>query len=297
MTDPQDDLKRCQRCAAWIPGPATMCAYCGTSSPDTPIEVRPARSPLGLPRSVTVTKILIAVNVVCFLWSLYVQFTWTPRANLLQILLTGRGFDEGLDKSGAYAHDNVFGGGEWWRVVTATFLHGGIVHLGFNMYALKGLGAIAEEIFGATKFLVVYLVGAVGSTLAVSFWFAGVRGEEPYSMVGASGAVFAVGGLVAAFLLRRGSASGRQIGMSLARNLLFMLVLGFVFPFVSNTGHVGGLVPGVAFGLVVHDVFSTRISAEARRNWFLVALVLAVVAAVALGHGLTFSLQHLGTSR
>ena len=292
--DAEWDLKRCLRCAAWIPRPATVCAYCGTSSPDTPIDVRPARNALGLPRSVTATKILIAVNVVYFLWSLYVQFTWTPKENPLRALVTGYGLGDGLRHAGGYMHDRVVTGGEWWRVVTATFLHGGLLHIALNMFALRNLGTVAEEILGSTKYLVVYLVSGICSTLAVSLWFAGILRQEPYFMVGASGAVFGVGGFLAAFLLKRGTEAGRRMGASLARDLGLMLVLGLVLDFVSNTGHVGGLVPGVLFGLTLHDSFSTRVSPQARRNWFLLALLLVVLAIAALVRGVGFSLQHLG---
>lgn len=292
--DPEWDLKRCLRCAAWIPRPATVCAYCGTSSPDTPIDVRPAKNLLGLPRSVTATKVLIAVNVAYFLWSLYVQFTWTPKENPLRALVTGEGLENGLWGAGSYVHARVFSAGEWWRVVAATFLHGGLLHIAFNMFALRNLGTVAEEILGSTKFLVVYLVSGICSTLAVSVWFVAILRQEPYFMVGASGAVFGVGGFLAAFLLRRGTEAGRRMGASLARDLGLMLVLGLVLEFVSNTGHVGGLIPGVLFGLTLHDVFSTRVSPGARRNWFLLALLLVVLSTAALVRGVGFSLQHLG---
>ena len=295
--EPDWDLKRCMRCAAWIPRPATVCAYCGTSGPDTPIDVRPARNLFGLPRSVTATKVLIAANVVYFLWSLFVQFTWTPEENPLRALLTGAGLEIGLNVAGSYMHDRVFAGGEWWRVVTATFLHGGLLHIALNMYSLRNLGTVAEEMLGSTKFLVLYVVSGICSTLAVSLWFAGILREQPYFMVGASGAIFGVGGFLTAFLLKRGTDVGRRMGASLARDLGLMLLLGLWLEFVSNTGHVGGLIPGVLFGLTLHDVFSTRVSPQARRNWFLLALLLVVLAIAALARGVGFSLQHLGDGR
>jgi membrane associated rhomboid family serine protease len=122
-------------------------------------------------------------------------------------------------------------------------------------------------------------------------------GAQPRAMVGASGAIFGIGGLLAAFLMKRGNTRGREIGISIAKNLGFMLVLGYLIPHISNTGHVGGMVPGIVFGLVVRDRFSTLISPTARRNWWLLATLAAVAAVAALGSGIAFSNQLLGGLR
>ena len=298
--EPDWDLKRCMRCAAWIPRPATACAYCGTTSPDVEIDVRPSRRLFGIPRSLTATKVLIGANVVWFLWSFFVQYTWTPQANPLRALLTGEGLDAGMASAGWYSHVGVFGRGEWWRIVAATFLHAGILHIGLNMYSLAVLGLATEEILGASKLLVVYLVCGICSTLGISLWYAVFLGTGPEAippLVGASGAVCGVAACLSTFLLRRGSGIGRRWGAHIAVSLVGTLVLGQVLPFVSNTAHVAGILPGVLFGLRLRESFSTRISPSSRRNWFLLASVLVLVAAAALVGALGDSLQHLGAGR
>jgi rhomboid protease GluP len=293
------DLKQCGRCAAWIPRTATMCSYCGTSSPDARIESRPSRSPIGLPNSITVTRALIAANCLWFLVSLWVQVRAAPGMRLAPMLLEGRDFDFGLACTGAYMHDRVVAG-EWWRILGATFLHGGLIHLGMNMFALNQLGHYCEELFGSARTLAVYLVCGAVSTLSISIWHVHMQGLPPSRvpmMVGASGAIFGLGGLLAAFLLRRGTARGRQIGWSIAQNLGLMLAVGFFIPIISNTGHVGGLLPGVAFGLVVRDRFSTLLSHAVRRNWWLFATLGSVAAIASLGFAISFTHEQLGALR
>lgn len=292
------DLKQCGRCAAWIPRTATMCAYCGSSSPDARIDPRPSRTPVGLPNYVTVTRVLIAANLLYFVFSLWAQRAAAPGSKLAPAIIEGR-FDWALDAAGAYIHTDVVAG-DWWRVLASVFLHAGILHLAMNMWALNQLGHIAEELFGGAKLLAIYLVCGACSSLAVSVWFVHVRGVPPGqapALVGASGAVFGVGGLLAAFLMKRGSAQGRMIGRQIAQNLVLMLALGFLIPRISNTGHVGGMIPGVLFGLVVRERFSTHLSPEARRNWWLVASLAAVAAIVALGMGATHVFRLLGELR
>lgn len=288
------DLKQCGRCAAWIPRTATMCSACGTSSPDARIVSKPKRSPLGLPHAVTVTRCLMAANVVWFLFSLRAQMALVPDTRLGRVLGDGQGFEAGLYASGMYVHELVFERGEWWRVFTAMFLHGGLVHLAVNLYSLNNLGHLAEEVFGGAKTLAIYLVSGVCSALAVTVWFVGVEHRDPRlvpGLVGASGAIFGLAGLLSTFLFRRASPRGREIARQIAISSAAMLLVGFVVPRISQTGHVGGLVPGVLFGLAVREGFSTRLSPAARRNWWALALVLSVAAVVSLAHASFFAFR------
>lgn len=302
MSEPETgdyDIKQCGRCAAWIPRVATMCSYCGSNAPDSRIDPRPSKTPLGLPPAVTVTRVLIAVNCLYFLFSLWAQYRATPGLKLAPLLIEGRGFDFGLDAAGAYIHQRV-AAGEWWRVLAATFLHAGLLHLGMNMFALNQLGHICEDLFGGAKTLAIYMLCGAASALAMSVWFVHIQGQDPAdapALVGASGAIFGLGGLLAAFLLKRGTESGRRVGWSIAQNLGLMLALGFLIPRISNTGHVGGLIPGIVIGLVVRERFSTLVSPQARRNWWLLATIGAVAAAVALARGFAFTTTVLGGAR
>jgi membrane associated rhomboid family serine protease len=126
--------------------------------------------------------------------------------------------------------------GEWWRLLTAAFLHYGPLHLAMNMYGLYLAGTLLEHLIGRWRFLLLY----VGAGIAGS---AGALLVTPNATTaGASGAIFGVFG--ALFLLeRRGHIATRgQIGVLIVLNLVFT----FAVPGISIGGHVGGLIAGVA---------------------------------------------------
>ncbi len=135
------------------------------------------------------------------------------------------------------------GAQEPWRMITTAFLHGGIIHLAFNMYALWITGSFLERALGTWRFIALYLVSAIGGTVAVVLL-------TPLSSwgtmtVGASGAVF---GLFAAtgLLLYRGRGDYRQLLVVIAINM----VISFTLPFISWQAHLGGLITGALVALL-----------------------------------------------
>ncbi len=133
--------------------------------------------------------------------------------------------------------------GEYYRLITAAFLHGGLLHLVLNMYALFFLGPPLEQAFGRARFTAVYLVAALGGT-AASYAFS----PPSQPSLGASGAVF---GLMGALLV-----VGRRIGAD-PRSVLVLLAINLAFPFffpdlnIDWRAHVGGLVAGALCALVL----------------------------------------------
>jgi rhomboid protease GluP len=137
--------------------------------------------------------------------------------------------------------------GEWWRLLSSTFLHSGAVHLALNMLSLYFLGSFVEQAFGRGRFLALYLLSGISGGLAY-LYFGGY--DQP--AVGASGAIFGLLGGVLGYALRRGTFSWQN---PLIRQLLILLALnlyiGFSIPNISNTAHLGGLAGGFAFGWLV----------------------------------------------
>jgi membrane associated rhomboid family serine protease len=131
--------------------------------------------------------------------------------------------------------------GDWWRLLTAAFLHYGPVHLGLNMLALWWFGAPLEEAIGRGRYLLLYLVsGLAGSAGALLL-------DPNAATVGASGAIFGI--LGAALVLERQRnfvLGGQALGL-----IVINLILGFVIANVSIGGHVGGLIGGVLCTLVL----------------------------------------------
>ena len=144
--------------------------------------------------------------------------------------------------------------GEWWRMLTATFLHGGLMHLGMNMIGLYATGIMAERIYGHAQFAILYL-GAALTGSAMSMHFAA---QEVIS-VGASGAIFGVAGaLLVAVLQHRDKLPATFSKQTLQGVTLFIgyaLLQGFSKQGVDNGAHIGGLIGGMIAAYVLPEKF------------------------------------------
>ena len=157
--------------------------------------------------------------------------------------------------------------GEWWRVVTSGFLHGGPIHLLFNMLVLFQLGSVIENRLGRGRYLAVYLLSLIGGSIGAMLLQEPNRGA-----LGASGAVFGLMGAVVVLSKRGRSPIESGVGGLLLINLL----ITFLIPNISIGGHLGGLVAGAAGGLVIRGIGER---ADVRR----LALTTALLAALAAG--------------
>lgn len=147
--------------------------------------------------------------------------------------------------------------GEWWRLVTATFLHSPeiILHIAFNGYALFMIGMDLESLFGRARFVAIYAVSALGGSVA-SFAFspALVNGQQ-VTGVGASGAIFGlIGALAVYFGLHR--ALFGKMGQAQFWNILFVIGLNIFIGFsgffpIDNSAHIGGLLAGALTGFIL----------------------------------------------
>jgi membrane associated rhomboid family serine protease len=178
---------------------------------------------------VTLTNVLIAINVVAYMWL---------------ISTGGLSSDEALRDHGALVGTLCTQQGQWWRIVTGAFLHGGLIHIGSNMLALYFVGSSVEEIFGKLRFALLYAVALVGAGLAVVYF----APNDP--TVGASGAIFGLFGALVAVGLRLGKRGRGLIGQVLPV-IVLNLVLTFAIPNISAAGHIGGLITGLLAGLVL----------------------------------------------
>lgn len=138
--------------------------------------------------------------------------------------------------------------GQWWRLLSAAFLHGGAVHLLVNMFTLFDVGRLCERIFGSARFLALYLLsGLLGS--AASVWW-----NPSVNSVGASGALFGVLGATFVFMLDRRNGVPVVVMKTHAASLAVFIVYGIANGLTSsnidNAAHLGGLVAGVVAGLM-----------------------------------------------
>jgi len=162
----------------------------------------------------------------------------------------------------------VFQLGDIWRCISYAYMHGGIIHLGFNMLVLYQIGPLIESEVGWQRFFVIYSVTGIVATLA------GLAIHPQITVVGASGALFGISGFAVSYYHRVGGSLGIQ-----RRNFLFQwIVIALVFGFVvgaDNAAHIGGLISGAAFGWLI----PTTIRAQRKTDfifkglaWFLVVL-------------------------
>jgi membrane associated rhomboid family serine protease len=141
--------------------------------------------------------------------------------------------------------------GEYWRAITAMFLHGGVIHWAANSWALYQLGMLFEVMFGSRRFLVTYFVTGIIASIASSLY---TRGAS----VGASGAIL---GILGAFIFSiRRSPQWRHEPWTrgLIGQLIFWaalnIVLGFSVEYIDNVAHIAGLVSGLILGFIPHRV-------------------------------------------
>ena len=163
---------------------------------------------------------------------------------------------------------------EPWRFVTAVFLHGNLLHIGFNMWVLMDIGPQIEELYGSGRYLFIYVVTGIGGYVLSS-----LRG---HFSVGGSGALLGLIGVMLAITTGRRSASMQMLRSQIIRWLIYIAVWGFLFPGIDNWAHGGGLATGYLLGRIMMD--RPPVSPEERKRAQLLgwATALVVVVSVAM---------------
>jgi len=142
--------------------------------------------------------------------------------------------------------------GEVWRLLTAMFLHIGVMHVMFNGWALYSLGRDVEMFFGSTRFTIIYLCSGLFG--GVAFYLFGGPATATTVSAGASGAVFGIIGAELAYWLRNREVFGvfgRQRLLNLSTLVMVNLVFGFTVPGINNLAHLGGLISGFLLALAL----------------------------------------------
>ena len=143
--------------------------------------------------------------------------------------------------------------GQVWRLLTCAFLHGGIIHIFCNMYALYALGPQIEILFGRAKYIIIYLLSAIGGSL-LSYKF------SPSSLsIGASGAIFGLFGAMVVFVLKYKDRIPKKVLNNLFGVIILNLLIGFNLQGIDNFAHIGGLLVGalVAFLFLMQKTRNT----------------------------------------
>ncbi len=184
---------------------------------------------------------------------MYVQWGHAPVtralivANVIVYLITvAQGFGINSPGGSLFTKWILYGpavqAGDWWRLITAAFLHGGLLHIGLNMWVLWVIGPAVEGAIGRWRYLVLYLVCGLAGSAGALVW-------QPRALtVGASGAIFGLFGAGAVLEWRATGRIAGQFAALIAMNLVITLAFS---SFISAGGHIGGLIGGVIGGLLI----------------------------------------------
>jgi rhomboid protease GluP len=265
----------------------TVCAYCGrefeassdseTLCPQCAAELLSANPEPAPPSRLrrlfeSPTVVLIALNTLVYL---IMAIEGRNFLNFDGELLLNWGANSGALTSG----------GQWWRLLTSTFEHGGLLHIALNMWCLYNLGWLAELLFGRSRFTLLYLLCGIGGSLGSICW----RGNG--LSVGASGAIFGIAGaLIPAMLLHSNQKLRALLKGQLTSIALFVfynLAFGAASRGTDNAAHIGGLLTGLLLGAV----FPTGPDREERSGQMRVAAGTLVALLIFSGAGI-FARQH-----
>jgi membrane associated rhomboid family serine protease len=218
-----------------------------------------------------VTKMLLAANIIWFLVGLAVH---TREGGTVGRYLTATDPDLGrtYDELGALALPYLADLSQWWRLVGYGFLHGGILHLLMNMYALFSIGPLMERMWGRAGFMALYLISCVGGGAAA------VLLTPDHAVVGASGAICGLLGSMATWLFLNRAYLPPHIVANWQRSIIsnvLLIALISMLPRVSWAGHLGG---GVA-GLIIAAPLNLAHFGEGEKKWlgWAAAILMTVV--------------------
>lgn len=189
-----------------------------------------------------VSAVLVIVNVLVFIFGIYAQ-------NVM-------GWDELIFEGGIHSVA-VLDQGEYWRLITAGFIHADIIHILFNVgFGIYLISAGLERVIGSVRFSIIYFVGLIGSSIVVLYFTDDVQGSffsgyEYIYTAGASGAIFAVIGALLFITFMRPDLLSANEAASIRQLVLINVIFTFAVSGISITGHLGGLLVGLLLGYVV----------------------------------------------
>jgi rhomboid protease GluP len=238
--------KMCPACRALVDRRENICPLCGE---------RMYRSSGGaldrlvshiIPDQMRYSVLILTANVILFAMTLMASMQRMGGEQSLGLLF-GSIDNYTLVRFGA-KYGPLIQAGELWRFLTPVFLHGSLLHLGMNSWVMFDLGPAVEALYGRQKFLVLYVVTGIGGNL-LSYWW------HPYTVsIGASGAIVGLVGAMITYGYRNRRSVADATRNMFVRWAIYVLIFGFLMPVVDNAAHIGGLLSGMAFGLIVSDM-------------------------------------------
>ena len=179
---------------------------------------------------------IIAINVIMYLVTAYLSFVYAKgslfNSDTNVLILLGAKVNELIAK------------GQYYRFISCMFLHGGIVHLGVNMYSLYAIGPMVERVYGRVKYLAIYFISGICASIFSYIFSTSVS-------IGASGAIFGLLGAVLVFAIKSKGKTGSAFIKSILSVIFINIFIGATLPNIDNFAHVGGLIGGMLIAFLV----------------------------------------------
>jgi rhomboid protease GluP len=272
--------KLCPACRTLVGSGSTRCHQCGASMT---YSMAAASRSLGrlLPATSPATYGILGLSCVMFIVSLLatVRETGFASGGGLSGILSFGAIDGGVLQRFGASLPLSYNLAQPWRFVTAVFLHGSILHIGFNMWVLMDIGPQIEELYGSARYLFIYVVAGIGGYVLSSAF--------GHFSVGGSGAIVGLVGVLLAVTTNRSNIGMQMLRNQLIKWLVFLAIWGLVFPGIDNYAHGGGLVTGFLIGKVMLD--RQPATPEERKRayalgWAAALIVAASIAAMVFGN-------------
>lgn len=230
----------CPRCRNLINIDELVCSYCGIRNPGAWWKRLPAAC--SWLQEGTIIKALMVTNVVFFVISL--MFSGKPAGMAGGMFGMLGPSNQSLVLLGATGTVPIDQLQRWWSLISASYLHGGLLHLFFNMAALHQIGYLVVREYGMHRLIVIYTLGG-----AAGFYLSYLAGIS--LTIGASASLCALVGALLYYGKNRGGFYGQMMFKQLAGWTIGLFLFGFLVPGINNWGHGGGLLGGVILGWIL----------------------------------------------
>jgi rhomboid protease GluP len=263
----------CPNCRAFITTDDKICPYCDVQVGPRAVDVRNPGEVMGglIPQAHFTTVLILLINAGLFIATeLYSNKLGGPGAYSRSLLTLGAKFGPFIEA------------GQWWRLITAGFLHGSLLHILMNSWALFDLGAQVEESYGTRRYLVLYLL-----TTICGFWLSNQWNPQVIS-IGSSAGIFGLIGAMIALGVRQRSFLGDAIRQFYIRWAVYGFALGFFFN-ADHGAHLGGVASGFVFGYLAG---TPRLAGGVRESlWRWAAILSVLITLTAFGLMFRYFLQ------
>jgi rhomboid protease GluP len=273
-----DSRRMCPHCRAFITNKDRVCPYCNERVGERAVDKRNPGAILGglIPHAQFVTTTLLTVNVGMYLLTV----VYSMRSGNNQALMD---IDPNTLISLGATLPRALHLGQWWRLVTAGYLHGGLIHILGNMWVLLQVGSQVEELYGSARMFVYYTV----ATICGYYLSSAIMG---HFSVGASAGITGFLGVMIAWGMQRGDAIGEYIKGQYLIWVVYLLASGFMFTAVDNTAHIGGLVSGFAIAWLTGTPRHENSPIE--KVWKIAGLICLLLTAACLLEAFLFFVQY-----